>query len=254
MTPPGRQCAFNDGLDNAHGHSAVNNHVFSSDEVIFNQAGDQLSNILWLAFCVQWDAILDIVSCLFGGERIMKGSADNAGRYAVDPNALIGKFAGKDAGELRQSAFYHTVSGCAQTAAQASRGSQQDDRSPTLLCHVRRGGSGEVKDGVHVNGKGVHPALIRDRIKPARDGSSRRVHQNIEAAKVFDYPLDTLAAICGVGYVAFQEPGRCAVTLDGREKTVWRLDGLSGNAGYVSAFSCQGESSGGPDTAGTPSY
>ena len=37
--------------------------------------------------------------------------------------------------------------------------------------------------------------------------SSRRVHQNIEAAKVFDYLLDTLAASRGIGYVAFQESG-----------------------------------------------
>lgn len=108
-------------LDNAHGHSAVNNHVLSSDEVIFNQADDQLSNIFWLAFCVQWDAILDIVSCLFGGERIMKGGANYAGRDAVNPDALIGKFAGEDAGELRQSAFHHTVGGCSQTTAEARR-------------------------------------------------------------------------------------------------------------------------------------
>jgi hypothetical protein len=80
------------------------------------------------------------------------------------------------------------------------------------------------------------------------------MHQNIEAAKVFDYLANTLAASYGVGHVAFQEPDRCAVALDGREKTVWRLNGPSGNAGYVSAFSCKGESSGGPNTAGTPSY
>jgi hypothetical protein len=73
-----------------------------------------------------------------------------------------------------------------------------------------------VKDGVHVNRKGVHPVLIRDRIKAAWDGASRRVHQNIEAAKVFDYLLDTLAASRGIGYVAFQESGRRAVTADGR--------------------------------------
>jgi hypothetical protein len=42
------------------------------------------------------------------------------------------------------------------------------------------------------------------------------VHQNIEAAKVFDYLLDTLAASRGIGYVAFQESGRRAVTADGR--------------------------------------
>ena len=50
----------------------------------------------------------------------MKWSANYAGRYAVDPDALIGQFAGEDAGELRQSAFYYTVGCCAQTAAQAA--------------------------------------------------------------------------------------------------------------------------------------
>jgi hypothetical protein len=53
------------------------------------------------------------------------------------------------------------------------------------------------------------------------------MHQNIEAAKVFDYLLDTLAASCRVGHIGFKEAGRRTVNLDGREKTVWRLNGPS---------------------------
>src|SRR5580704_8227604 len=83
-------------LDNPHRHSAVNHHVLASDEIIFNQSGNQRSDILGFAFFVQRDSILDIVPGLFRGKSIMKGSANNAGRNTVDPDALICKFAAEN--------------------------------------------------------------------------------------------------------------------------------------------------------------
>jgi hypothetical protein len=78
-----------------------------------------------------------------------------------------------------------------------------------------------------MNGKGVHPCLIRHGAKAAWNGSSGRVHKNIQAAKVFDHLVDTAAAACRVGYVGFEEAGRAAMTLKGREKTLWRRNGPS---------------------------
>jgi hypothetical protein len=52
---------------------------------------------------------------------MVKGSTNYAGRDAVDPDALIGKFAGEDAGELRQSAFHHAIGGSTKTTAKAGR-------------------------------------------------------------------------------------------------------------------------------------
>ena len=104
-------------LDNPHGHSAVDDEVFSGDEVIFNQGPYQRGNILRPTLSVQRNAVLDIVLCLCGGKRIMKGSANYTGRDAVDTDALIGEFAAQDAGELRQSAFHDTIGECAEAAA-----------------------------------------------------------------------------------------------------------------------------------------
>jgi hypothetical protein len=78
-----------------------------------------------------------------------------------------------------------------------------------------------------MNGKGVHPVLICNVVKAAWNGSSGRVHKNIEAAKVFDHLVDTAAATCRVGYVGFEEAGRAAMTLKGREETLWRRNGPS---------------------------
>jgi hypothetical protein len=64
-------------------------------------------------------------------------------------------------------------------------------------------------------------------MEAAWDGASRRVHKNIEAAKVFAYLCDTTAASCRIGHVGLQEADRCAMSPGSREKSLWSLGGLS---------------------------
>jgi hypothetical protein len=80
------------------------------------------------------------------------------------------------------------------------------------------------------------------------------MHKNIETAKVLAYLVNTIPARCGISQVACQEANRCAMRLDRCEKTLWRGSGLSGNDGDVSALLREGNGSGSPDTAGTPSH
>ena len=82
---------------------------------------------------------------------------------------------------------------------------------------MRRGSSCEMKDGVHVHRKGVHPTLFSDCVETAGDGSSGRMHENIEAAKVFDYLANAAAAGGGIGDVGFERADHCAMSLDSGE-------------------------------------
>src|ERR1700733_2087825 len=47
-------------LDNAHGHAAVDNDIFSCDEIILNQTDNHLCDIFRLALSVQWDTVVNI--------------------------------------------------------------------------------------------------------------------------------------------------------------------------------------------------
>jgi hypothetical protein len=54
---------------------------------------------------------------------------------------------------------------------------------------------------MHVDGKGVHPALIRNCIKASWNRTTGRMHQNIKAAQIFDDLVDAVAARGGIGYI-----------------------------------------------------
>jgi len=78
------------------------------------------------------------------------------------------------------------------------------------------------------------------------------VHKNIETTEVSYYVVDTLAASLRICDVGFHKSRRHPMSLNGGEKTVRQGNGLSRNHGNVSTLACEGESSGSPDTAGTP--
>ena len=108
-------------LNNTHRHPAINHHVLSGDEVILHQRRNQRRNILWLAFHVQRNSILDIVLGLFRRKSIMKRRANDTRRNAVHPDTLLSKLAAQNTSELRQRAFHHPIGKCAQTPAQSRR-------------------------------------------------------------------------------------------------------------------------------------
>jgi hypothetical protein len=101
--------------------------------------------------------------------------------------------------------------------------------------------------------KRVHPALIAHRVKTARNRAPRRVHKNIETTEVLYDLFDTIPAgfrVCNIGF----HKSRChPMSLNSREKIVRQRNRLSRNHGNVSTLTCQVESSGSPDTTGTPS-
>ena len=102
-----------------------------------------------------------------------------------------------------------------------------------------------------MNRKSVHPNLIRHCIKTTGGRPSRRMHKNIETAKIFHHLLDTLATGRGVGDVGFQKAGRGGMSLDSGEKLIRHRNGFPCNHCDVSALTCQGEGGGRPDTTGT---
>jgi hypothetical protein len=79
------------------------------------------------------------------------------------------------------------------------------------------------------------------------------VHKNIETTEVLYYLVDTLAASLRISDVGFHKSRRHPMSLNSREKTVRHRNRLSRNHGNVSTLTRQGDSSGSPDTTGTPS-
>jgi hypothetical protein len=69
--------------------------------------------------------------------------------------------------------------------------------------------------------KRVHPALIRDRIKATGSRAPRRVHKNIETAKILHHLLHAIAASVGIGNVSFHKPGFRPMRIDCCKKILW---------------------------------
>jgi hypothetical protein len=100
--------------------------------------------------------------------------------------------------------------------------------------------------------KRVYPTLIAHRVKATRNRAAGRVHKNIETTEVLYHLLDTLSAGLRICYIGFHKSGFGPMSVDSSEKTVRQRNRLSRNHSNVSTLACQGESSGSPDTAGTP--
>ena len=94
-------------------------------------------------------------------------------------------------------------------------------------------------------------ALIAHRVKTTGNRATRRVHKNIEATEVLHHLLHALTASLSICDVSFHKPGLRPMRLDSRKKTIRQRNSLPGNHGDVSALTCQGDSGGSPDTAGT---
>ena len=103
-----------------------------------------------------------------------------------------------------------------------------------------------------MNRERVHPNLIRHRIKTTGSRSSRRMHQNIQAAEVFHNLFNTLTARLRIRDVHFNKVGRCPMSLSGSEKAIRHRSGFPGSHGDVRTLECQGEGCGSPNTTGTP--
>ncbi len=54
---------------------------------------------------------------------------------------------------------------------------------------------------MHVHRKGVHPALFRDCIQAAWNGTAGRMHQHIKPAQIVDDVVYTPAAGSGIGNI-----------------------------------------------------
>src|ERR1051326_6277815 len=105
-----------------------------------------------------------------------------------------------------------------------------------------------MKDGVNMNGERRHPSFLGDGVQSARDGSSSRVNNNIQTAKLFYHLIYTIAAPCWIAEISFQITN-CAVAFDRRE--VFRLlVGTPSRRRYdLSASASQGESCSRTDAA-----
>lgn len=80
---------------------------------------------------------------------------------------------------------------------------------------MRSGRLHQVKDGMYMNSKGIHPAFFGDLLQAAGNSAAGRLHKDINTPEIFDNLADKVTAGCGIGNIGREELN-CFAIVTGR--------------------------------------
>lgn len=153
---------------------------------------------------MQGNAFLQIEPALFLGHGFVEIRPNDARCDTIDPHIVVGEFAGKGAGQLREGSLDDLIGDIGDDAADAGRAGHENDGSLAALAHARQCRPGEMKHRVQVGIEGAVPDLRRDIKQPPVDRTAGTMHEYIQASEAFDGGTDQIGARFRYGAVARQ--------------------------------------------------